>query len=466
LSDNTSIDNNNSVNKNISASNHDLQRQLSTTPTLQPSSICSNNSSMAAHQHRHSSQLSHSYTLHSLEPRPMKPFKSRDAYIEAMKEDLSEWLNRLYPDLALTTDNFFPQLETGAIICRHANNVTQMGRNSMLEQATTDSGGSNDNSLTHEANHQVIAVLSSPSPDCDAETNLSLRAQTNSFDHITNHRDTFSQPLSHRHRHSTTNSSISSIATNSSSASRQRLSLSGSSMISPRNNSHQIDWFRVKMIPYKSDARAGTFFARDNICQFILWCRSIYVRECLLFETDDLAARKNEKSFILCLLEVARIGFKVGMPTPLIIQLEQEIDREIENDAKLQGQMADENELDTVTSEDQTSSAIPLNHDEDCHRDVFKESSVGVEDGKKTETNDVSLQDQATLAEEEDCEQDYGPKPQVITNDLLSLHEKVSFFFSRFCVEDARLLLYEVKISCIEIFYPLYSLSAHTFVSM
>lgn len=48
-----------------------------------------------------------------------------------------------------------------------------------------------------------------------------------------------------------------------------------------------------------------SFFARDNVHNFIQWCRLLGIYECLLFETDDLVLRKNEKSFILCLLEVS-----------------------------------------------------------------------------------------------------------------------------------------------------------------
>lgn len=62
-----------------------------------------------------------------------------------------------------------------------------------------------------------------------------------------------------------------------------------------------------KPLTCRPHAKPGTFLARDNVSNFINWCRtSINVRECLLFETDDLVLRKSEKNFILCLLEVAR----------------------------------------------------------------------------------------------------------------------------------------------------------------
>ncbi|PRD23146.1 UNVERIFIED_CONTAM: Growth arrest-specific protein 2-like protein [Trichonephila clavipes] len=85
-------------------------------------------------------------------------------------------------------------------------------------------------------------------------------------------------------------------------------------------------------VVYRYDVLPETFHARDNVSNFISWCRSLNIKECLLFETDDLVLRKNERSFILCLLEVARKGVKFGMPAPLLVQLEQEIDAEIAND--------------------------------------------------------------------------------------------------------------------------------------
>ncbi|OTF81735.1 Calponin homology (CH) domain containing protein, partial [Euroglyphus maynei] len=70
---------------------------------------------------------------------------------------------------------------------------------------------------------------------------------------------------------------------------------------------------RRDLVPIKMNASPGTFQARDNVANFIEWCRRIQIHECLLFETEDLVSRKNEKSFVLCLLEVARYGAKFGM---------------------------------------------------------------------------------------------------------------------------------------------------------
>ena len=68
----------------------------------------------------------------------------------------------------------------------------------------------------------------------------------------------------------------------------------------------------AKDVVFRLSVKPGTFPARDNVSNFITWCRLLQIHECLLFETDDLVMRKNEKSFILCLLEVARRGSKIG----------------------------------------------------------------------------------------------------------------------------------------------------------
>lgn len=104
---------------------------------------------------------------------------------------------------------------------------------------------------------------------------------------------------------------------------------------------------------YRLDARPKTFNARDNVSQFIKWARNTAgVREVLMFESDDLILRKNEKNFILCLLEIARFGAKFGMSVPNIIKLEQEIEREIERDKEIEKILTDSQHSDRRQRED------------------------------------------------------------------------------------------------------------------
>jgi hypothetical protein len=64
-------------------------------------------------------------------------------------------------------------------------------------------------------------------------------------------------------------------------------------------------------VTFNPNARPETFFARDNVHNFITWSRKLGIFECLLFESDDLILRKNEKNVILCLLEVSFIIYVV-----------------------------------------------------------------------------------------------------------------------------------------------------------
>lgn len=53
-----------------------------------------------------------------LEARPYRPFKSSEEYLEAMKEDLAEWLSTLYPELSINAENFMDRLDTGVALCK------------------------------------------------------------------------------------------------------------------------------------------------------------------------------------------------------------------------------------------------------------------------------------------------------------------------------------------------------------
>ena len=58
----------------------------------------------------------------ALERKSVQPYSSQDEYLWAMREDLADWFNKLY-DLDIDAETFFERLETGVVICQHANNV-------------------------------------------------------------------------------------------------------------------------------------------------------------------------------------------------------------------------------------------------------------------------------------------------------------------------------------------------------
>uniref|UniRef100_A0A8C4UMJ5 GAS2-like protein 2 n=1 Tax=Falco tinnunculus TaxID=100819 RepID=A0A8C4UMJ5_FALTI len=167
--------------------------------------------------------------------RSIRPYRSSEQYLYAMKEDLAEWLKELY-DLDIEVGTFVEVLETGAVLCSHANNIK------------------------HVAEEFARAC---PGVAC----------------HL-------------------------------------RLPTAG--------------------VACNLAAQPGTFQARDNISNFIQWCRKeMDIKDVLMFETEDLVLRKNEKNFVLCLLELARRAARFGMRAPTLVQMEEEIEEELRQELDL-----------------------------------------------------------------------------------------------------------------------------------
>uniref|UniRef100_A0A8C9A7M3 Growth arrest specific 2 like 2 n=1 Tax=Prolemur simus TaxID=1328070 RepID=A0A8C9A7M3_PROSS len=167
--------------------------------------------------------------------RSIRPFKSSEQYLEAMKEDLAEWLRDLY-GLDIDAANFLQVLETGLVLCQHANTITEA----------------------------ALAFLAEAP------------------------------------------------------ARAQRIPM-------PRAG-----------VCCNGAAQPGTFQARDNVSNFIQWCRKeMGIQEVLMFETEDLVLRKNVKNVVLCLLELGRRAWRFGVAAPTLVQLEEEIDEELRRELAL-----------------------------------------------------------------------------------------------------------------------------------
>ena len=70
----------------------------------------------------------------------------------------------------------------------------------------------------------------------------------------------------------------------------------------------------------------SSFYARDNVSNFISWCRGLGVQEAVMFESEGLVLHKDEKRVILCLLDVARFAERVGIAPPQLVRMEREIE--------------------------------------------------------------------------------------------------------------------------------------------
>ncbi|XP_065594845.1 GAS2-like protein 1 [Cyrtonyx montezumae] len=166
--------------------------------------------------------------IQSAASKSIRPFRSSEEYLEAMKEDLAEWFNALY-DLDMAADTFLEALATGCHLCQHANNVNRVA-------------------LEFQQRH----------PEAAARV--------------------------------------------------------------PRS----------EVVFQARNVAPGSFVARDNVSNFIRWCRQdLGIQDVLMFETNDLVLKKNEKNVVLCLLEVARRGSRFGMLAPMLIQMEEEIEEEL-----------------------------------------------------------------------------------------------------------------------------------------
>jgi hypothetical protein len=215
-----------------------------------------------------------------LEMKSIQPYPTKEEYIFAMKEDLSKWFNSIYSFPAsssagvfneLNAINFLDELENGVLICLHANSIMKAA-------------------ITRSYKFRHIDLKSAGIMNC-------AKFRLFSSENVSN--DTLQEQ--------------------SSSENLKKLLL-----ISAMKRS-QCGKFFGEYLLFKSPTIPKSLQARDNIVSFIKWCRHIAkVRECLMFEADDLIYRKNENNFILCLLEVARFGSQFGIEIPSSFRLRED----------------------------------------------------------------------------------------------------------------------------------------------
>ena len=211
-----------------------------------------------------------------VEMKSIQPYSNKEEYIRAMKQDLAEWFNSIYSlPVSLPTSgghfnelnalNFIDELENGVLICMHANCIMKaaMSKSYVFNKEDLKRAGVINTSRLR---------LNTAEHDDDDSTDLIKRL-----------------------------------------------------ILTSNGKTSKFGDFYGEFLLYKAPASPKSFMARDNIISFIKWCRQIVkVRECLMFEADDLMLRKNENHFILCLLEVARFGAEFGIELPALFRLRKE----------------------------------------------------------------------------------------------------------------------------------------------
>lgn len=104
------------------------------------------------------------------------------------------------------------------------------------------------------------------------------------------------------------------------------------------------------------------FRSRENVQQFLTWCRSHGIPEAILFESNDVVQvdeyREGCRGVIICLMEIVRKTAKFELDElPQLIRMEKEIEEdEAQGDTELsngQGQILDVEQINNMTDHDE-----------------------------------------------------------------------------------------------------------------
>ncbi|XP_017492207.1 PREDICTED: flocculation protein FLO11-like, partial [Rhagoletis zephyria] len=215
------------------------------------------------------------------------------------------WLNRILKVPDITVDNFMDRLDNGVIVCKLAK-LIEMECNLVLPNGSLAAAGA--------AKTGTAAALngSQTPPRTESHTTTpTWSTPGKSIQEIPKH---FYVSASHR---------------------GNRISSVDSASGSPFAAGGSVPFTAATMKCWEN-AKSRTFFARDNVSNFLNWCRLLGVHDAVLFETEDLVSHVNQRHVVLCLLEVARIACTRHSfsPAPGLVEFEQEIDREIERELK------------------------------------------------------------------------------------------------------------------------------------
>ena len=86
---------------------------------------------------------------------------------------------------------------------------------------------------------------------------------------------------------------------------------------------------RVPLTEIRCDFSVASTFQKfrsmSNAANFISWCKNVEGVH-IIFESEGLVSKKDERSVILCLLDLARVAEKLGMDSPELVKMEREID--------------------------------------------------------------------------------------------------------------------------------------------
>ncbi|XP_045025448.1 GAS2-like protein pickled eggs isoform X5 [Daphnia magna] len=200
-------------------------------------------------------------------------------HLEPLREDLADWLNKILDLDYLTSSNFMDMLDTGVLICHLARRIQGIAKDVVTSRSRALFGDGVDAAAKYD-DASTAALLNVP-PDNVKQAQQYLQALLRSTNNQAN--------------------------------------LLAAAKAVPQGRVRC--WER---------AAKGSFFSRENACNFLNFCRQLGIHENLLFESEDLVLHGQPRNVILCLLELGRVAGRLGMEPPGLVQLEREVDLQIE----------------------------------------------------------------------------------------------------------------------------------------
>ncbi|XP_059352911.1 uncharacterized protein LOC130691793 isoform X3 [Daphnia carinata] len=200
-------------------------------------------------------------------------------HLEPLREDLADWLNKILELDYLTSSNFMDMLDTGVLVCHLARRIQGIAKDVVTSRSRALFGDGVDAATKYD-DASTAALLNGP-PDNVKQAQQYLQALLRSTNNQAN--------------------------------------LLAAAKAVPQGRIRC--WER---------AAKGSFFSRENACNFLNFCRQLGIHENLLFESEDLVLHGQPRNVILCLLELGRVAGRLGMEPPGLVQLEREVDLQIE----------------------------------------------------------------------------------------------------------------------------------------
>ncbi|XP_046643149.1 uncharacterized protein LOC124328431 isoform X1 [Daphnia pulicaria] len=201
-------------------------------------------------------------------------------HLEPLREDLADWLNKILDLDYLTSSNFMDMLDTGVLICHLARRIQAIAKDVVTSRSRALFGGDAADATSKYDGASAAALLNGSS-DNVKQAQQYLQALLRSANNQAN--------------------------------------LLAAAKAVPQGRVRC--WER---------AAKGSFFSRENACNFLNFCRQLGIHENLLFESEDLVLHGQPRNVILCLLELGRVAGRLGMEPPGLVQLEREVDLQIE----------------------------------------------------------------------------------------------------------------------------------------